>query len=354
MTDTEQSSATIKSLTGNCEQSFCFSNDSVIYDSIQSSLDNKPPDPIKELYPSFDDDSPIEDQADSVVYLKAHGEKDKIEVETVEDDPPEEAGEHDPPWTEYDDFVITLRDEHGNERLDKDGKPIQVNCKPPTDLLGRVFLTKPDSRGNRHRARIISIVEDFKKEVDINQNPISRKFRVQLEGGAGKEAVEDIMAYNEILDHIEREENICNPEWSFRRILMHQHTPRGHPDRINSDFNVQILWETGAITIESVDDLAQDFGVDLALYAKENNLLDNDCWKRFNHIAKRSKHLERLVKQAKLRSFRTTPKYKYGFEVPRDYKHALELDEAAGNHKWRDANILEHKKLAEYNVFVRR
>ena len=111
-------------------------------------------------------------------------------------------------------------------------------------------------------------MEDHKKEVDINLNPISRKFRIQLEGGVGKEAVEDIMAYNEILDHIEREENISNPEWSFRRILMHQHTPRGHPDRINSDYNVQILWETGAITIKSVKDLAKDFDIDLALYAK--------------------------------------------------------------------------------------
>ena len=58
---------------------------------------------------------------------------------------------------------------------------------------------------------------------------------------------------------------------------MHQHTPRGHPDKINSDYNVQILCETGAITIESVEDLAKDFGVDLALYAKENNLLEDPC-----------------------------------------------------------------------------
>ena len=366
MTAQDPSSPTIKSLTGISEYSFCFSNDSVIYNSIHTSSDAKPPDPIKELYPSFDDDVPIEDQPDSVVFLKAHGERDKssnievetvdgdsFEVETVDDDSLEEDGENNDhlPWNEYDDFIITLRDEHGNERLDKERKPIQVNCKPPTDLLGRVFLTKPDSRGNQHRARIISILEDHKKEVDINLNPISRKFRIQLEGGVGKEAVEDIMAYNEILDHIEREENISNPEWSFRRILMHQHTPRGHPDRINSDYNVQILWETGAITIESVEDLSKDFGVDLALYAKENNLLEDPCWQRFKPIARRSKHLERLVKQAKLRSFRMRPKYKYGFEVPRDYKHALELDEAAGNHKWRDANILEHKKLAEYNVF---
>ena len=27
------------------------------------------------------------------------------------------------------------------------------------------------------------------------------------------------------------------------------------------------------------------------------------------------------------------------------------MDKIAGNNKWRDANILEHKKLAEYKIF---
>ena len=83
------------------------------------------------------------------------------------------------------------------------------------------------------------------------------------------------MVYNSILDDTKREENISNPEWSYRQILMHQHTPRGHPNRINSNYNIQILWETGVITSESVDNLAKHFCVDLALYAKERNLLDD-------------------------------------------------------------------------------
>lgn len=134
-------------------------------------------------------------------------------------------------------------------------------------------------------------------------------------------------------------------------MLSHQYTPEGHHNRINSDYNVCISWKTEAITTESVDDLAKDCGVDLALYAKRNGLLENDGWKRFKPIANRQKQLDRLVKQAKLRSYRTAARFKYGFEVPRNYKHALKLDKKAGNHKWRDANILEHKKLAEYNVF---
>ena len=86
-----------------------------------------------------------------------------------------------------------------------------------------------------------------------------------------------------------------------------------------------------AITTESVDDLANDCGIDLTLYAKRNGLLENDGWKRFKPIANRQKQLDRLVKQAKLRSYRTAARFKFGFEVPRNYEHTLELDKKASD-----------------------
>ena len=122
------------------------------------------------------------------------------------------------------------------------------------------------------------MIQDFVDEVDINQKRLSRNFRVQLERGEGQEAFEDIMAYNDILNHLERKENNTHTvEWHFRKILRHQHTPRGNKDRINSDYNVDILWETRAITTESVGNLASEFKVNLALYGKENNLLEVEC-----------------------------------------------------------------------------
>ena len=160
------------------------------------------------------------------------------------------------------------------------------------------------------------------------------------------------MAYNDILNHLERKENNTHTvEWHFWKILRHQHTPRGNRDRINSDYNVDILWETGAITTESIKDLASEFKVNLALYGKEDNLLQEECWKQFKHVADREKHIICLANQAQLWSFRVAAKYKYGLEVPKDYRRGLELDKIVSNNKWRDTNILEHKKLAEYKVF---
>jgi hypothetical protein len=47
-----------------------------------------------------------------------------------------------PPWTQ---FEVTLKDENGNPRLVSEGDPITVIAPLPSQLQGRVFLTKPDA-----------------------------------------------------------------------------------------------------------------------------------------------------------------------------------------------------------------
>jgi hypothetical protein len=58
-----------------------------------------------------------------------------------------------------------------------------------------------------------------------------------------------------------------------------------------------------------------------------------------------------MVNQAKLRSFRTAPRFKYGYEIPKDFGHAKRLDEQCGNTQWRDATALELAQLHEYGTF---
>jgi hypothetical protein len=76
---------------------------------------------------------------------------------------------------------------------------------------------------------------------------------------------------------------------------------------MGSDYNVKTGWETGAVLIEPLDFLAKDILVDLAMYAKKHDLLEKEGWKRFRRIANQDQHLQRLVKEAKLRSFRVSP-----------------------------------------------
>ena len=113
-----------------------------------------------------------------------------------------------------------------------------------------------------------------------------------------------------------------------------------------------VEWETGEITSEPLKIIAVDDPVTCAIYGKNNNLLEEEGWKRLKSIAKRQSKLLRLANQAKLRSFRLTPKYKYGYEVPRHYNHAQQIDLANGNTKWESATHLEMNQLDDYNTFI--
>jgi Reverse transcriptase (RNA-dependent DNA polymerase) len=61
--------------------------------------------------------------------------------------------------------------------------------------------------------------------------------------------------------------------------------------------------------------------------------------------------LQRLTNQAKLRSFNTAPRYKYGYKIPRNYAHAMMIDARNGNTKWKDASELEFWQLSQYQTF---
>jgi hypothetical protein len=112
-----------------------------------------------------------------------------------------------------------------------------------------------------------------------------------------------------------------------------------------------IEWENGEITLEPLSIIAKDDPVTCAIYAQDNDLLELLGWWHFKGIAKREQKFQRLVHQAKLRSYRLAPWYKYGYEVLRDFTHAKELDKWNGNTLWQEATQLELDQLDEYNTF---
>lgn len=201
--------------------------------------------------------------------------------------------------------------------------------------------------GQKHRATIRKMIEDHDSKLE--DNPTRLKFLISVNQDDG----EEVITYNQLLDYLSQEENNNDVVWKFRRIVSHQ-GPLGpdHPDYKGSSYNINIEWETGEITKEPLNVIAADDPVTCAIYARENNLLDVPGWKRFKPIAKREKKFIRMVNQAKLRSFRTAPKYKYGFEVPRDYAHALQLDAKNGNTRWQDAAKTELDQIKEYDTFI--
>ena len=95
----------------------------------------------------------------------------------------------------------------------------------------------------------------------------------------------------------------------------------------------------------------QDDPITVSLYVQKNRLLDIAGWKDCKRYVQNPKKLARMINQAKLKSARTKPVYKYRFQVPRNHAEAVKIDGKFGNTKWVDAEKLEIKQLMEYKAF---
>ena len=86
----------------------------------------------------------------------------------------------------------------------------------------------------------------YEHEKDVENNPDRIKFLCSF----NNDEYEDILAYHDIIDHIEKEYE--DPTvWKLRRITAHEGPlQRTHPNYKRSTYNVMIEWETGEITSE--------------------------------------------------------------------------------------------------------
>ena len=111
-------------------------------------------------------------------------------------------------------------------------------------------------------------------------------------------------------------------------------------------------WETGEITEGPLSIIAQDNPVTCATYAKEHNLLYLPEWNKVKHKTKHQKTPTRAINQTKIRQVMRSATYQFCYLIPRDYKHALELDKLNGNSRWYDATKEEFDQINEYKVFM--
>ena len=102
--------------------------------------------------------------------------------------------------------------------------------------------------------------------------------------------------------------------------------------------------QTGEQTWERLSNAIASDPYTCAVYAKEHNLLNTPGWKLLKRHARTARRLIRTLKKSKYRQARASRKYKHGWEVPRDYAHALQLDIHNGNNKWKEAIDLEIEK----------
>jgi len=210
----------------------------------------------------------------------------------------------------------------------------------------------PEADGSRHHAKIMSEVQKMKDKA--HESPEYIKFKCLVNND-----FEDIVAYNDVVDFIEKDAT-WDGVWTFEKILTHQKVKPGDKNQQGSGTNCLVLWSTGEQTWEPLynqtgkSGLWIDDPVTVAIYARDNGLLDEPGWKLpgLKKMAKTQKKLLRLANKAKLHSFRNKPVYMYGFQVPRNHVEAMELDRMNGNSMWRDAEITELNQINEYKSFI--
>ena len=196
----------------------------------------------------------------------------------------------------------------------------------PDDLIGRTFLLPPQENGEWLRAKVTKKVVEEIEATDGNRIP---NINFNLDIGEGE--VEELITYNQLLDHLEQAEeqdNSMDQElYKFRGIIGCKAPSKAtdHNWKV-SKWNVQIEWETGEIVFELLSVRAADDPITCAAYAKEKNLYNLDGWKRFRHLIKKEKHLTNTIKQSKLRQARHDKEYMFGYLIPRNYVEALEFD----------------------------
>lgn len=222
----------------------------------------------------------------------------------------------------------------------------------PQEVIGRTFLMPPTQDGSRYRAKIMLRVRKMKDKAHKDPEFIQFKCLVNND-------YKDIVAYNQVVDYIEKDQS-WEGIWNFERILDHKKVKPKDKDYRGSGVNCLVLWSTGEQTWEPLHDrngkrgLWVDDPVTVAIYARDNGLLDTPGWKLpgLKKMAKTQKKLLHLANKAKLHSFRSKPVYMYGFQVPRNHTEAMELDRTNGNDFWKKAEETELRQIDEYKSFL--
>ena len=246
---------------------------------------------------------------------------------------------------------------HKTSEVDWGGHDPNGSDNPPPmsiinldDLLGRTFLLPMDENGERKRATISEHVKDLCQQQVSREDQL--RFKLKIDG----DQLDDLISYNQLMEYLEDKTDTGPLEdgfYRFKCIKDHKGPyTSSDPEYNGSSYNLLIEWEPGEQTWEPLSNIIASDPYTCAVYAKEHNLLNSPGWKLLKRHARTARRLIRTLKKSKYRQARASRKYKHGWEVPRDYAHALQLDIHNGNNKWKEAIDLEIEKTKEYQVFT--
>jgi hypothetical protein len=132
----------------------------------------------------------------------------------------------------------------------------------PADLIGRTFLMAPREDEQRFQCKIVEAIirneGNLEKELGL----------IQFKCSVNNDEYEEIVTYNEIINHIERQDGGLDEDsiWKFKQISAHEGPLLTTDKSYNSlAYNVLVEWETGESTFEPLHLVAADDPVTCAI-----------------------------------------------------------------------------------------
>lgn len=111
--------------------------------------------------------------------------------------------------------------------------------------------------------------------------------------------------------------------------------------RTTKGWQLLVQWKDGTTSWASLADLKESNPVQLAEYAVVNKIAEEPAFAWWIHDVLRRR--DRIIAKVKTRYWRRT--HKFGIEVPKSVKEALQMDAASGTDLWRKAIELEMKNV---------
>ena len=158
-----------------------------------------------------------------------------------------------------------------------------------------------------------------------------------------------LRAYHASLDRWEAMENPKSEEaqWVVEKII--KHSTKKMPSGKNSIF-LKGQYVGGDKAWFRLDTLRLDDPYLVINYALSKDLQKLPEFGWIDDYFEFDKVSERIVQANKVRQI-TEKKFKFGVEVPRNPKHALELDKEKGNNGWGESTKKELDQILNYEVF---
>ena len=227
-----------------------------------------------------------------------------------------------------------------------------VDDIPDYDLYIDAEVMLPQNGEHMQAARVIgqSVGKDGKTFGTFNQNPImnTKIYDVMFPDGSVQQYAANSIAENiysqidsdghryQLMDHIMGHRTDGRAVARSEAFIV---SKNGNKTRrqTTKGWYFQIQWKDGTDSWVPLKELKESHGLQVAEYINAAELMDEPAfaWWAPHALKKRDKIIAKVISRTKKKS------HKYGIEVPKDVRHALELDRINGNTLWADAIKLE-------------